>query len=535
MNFDEVEHLRTRHAAWRLLTSSNVALVLSFLGRVFVDANDSNIPAQRLIDELDDELYALNDRLRGEDDEEPRFPRPAKQYLEDWASTDKGWLRRFYPPGSDEPHYDLTPAVEKALAWVDDLRARSFIGTESRLSTIFELLRQMVHGADENPAARLADLERRRAVIDAEIAQLKAGDVVLADEVTQRDRYQQFARTARELLSDFRQVEANFRDLDRDLREQIALWEGSKGELLDDLFTNRRGITDSDQGRSFRAFYDLLLSSEKQAELTDLLARLHAIDAISDLDPRLARVHYDWIDASERTQGTVRRLSEQLRRFLDDQVWMENRRVFDLLHSIEVKAIQARDLHGTDAVDAAVAMDLDDTVVPVVLPMERPLYRRVRTTGLASTPVEVGVADLDRSVLFDQLHVDRGALLERSWNGSGLDRKFASTRWSPRFRSNKGSPSSSGTSRSTNPSSRCTSIQTSASRFAGPQQLTVRAPARAAKTAQFLVTIRTSPSRWSGWRTCRSSPSAGTRVTGRDVTRGTNSRGGRIRRIAPAS
>ncbi|HMR96237.1 MAG TPA: DUF3375 domain-containing protein [Microthrixaceae bacterium] len=411
MNFDEVEHLRTRHAAWRLLTSSNVALVLSFLGRVFVDANDSNIPAQRLIDELDDELYALNDRLRGEDDEEPRFPRPAKQYLEDWASTDKGWLRRFYPPGSDEPHYDLTPAVEKALAWVDDLRARSFIGTESRLSTIFELLRQMVHGADENPAARLADLERRRAVIDAEIAQLKAGDVVLADEVTQRDRYQQFARTARELLSDFRQVEANFRDLDRDLREQIALWEGSKGELLDDLFTNRRGITDSDQGRSFRAFYDLLLSSEKQAELTDLLARLHAIDAISDLDPRLARVHYDWIDASERTQGTVRRLSEQLRRFLDDQVWMENRRVFDLLHSIEVKAIQARDLHGTDAVDAAVAMDLDDTVVPVVLPMERPLYRRVRTTGLASTPVEVGVADLDRSVLFDQLHVDRDALL----------------------------------------------------------------------------------------------------------------------------
>lgn len=228
MNFDEVEHLRTRHAAWRLLTSSNVALVLSFLGRVFVDANDSNIPAQRLIDELDDELYALNDRLRGEDDEEPRFPRPAKQYLEDWASTDKGWLRRFYPPGSDEPHYDLTPAVEKALAWVDDLRARSFIGTESRLSTIFELLRQMVHGADENPAARLADLERRRAVIDAEIAQLKAGDVVLADEVTQRDRYQQFARTARELLSDFRQVEANFRDLDRDLREQIALWKARR-------------------------------------------------------------------------------------------------------------------------------------------------------------------------------------------------------------------------------------------------------------------------------------------------------------------
>ena len=38
MNYDEIEQLRTRHAAWRLLSSNNVALVLSFLGRVFVDA-----------------------------------------------------------------------------------------------------------------------------------------------------------------------------------------------------------------------------------------------------------------------------------------------------------------------------------------------------------------------------------------------------------------------------------------------------------------------------------------------------------------
>lgn len=38
----------------------------------------------------------------------------------------------------------MSPAVEKALIWVTDLRAREFIGTESRLHTVFELLRQMV-------------------------------------------------------------------------------------------------------------------------------------------------------------------------------------------------------------------------------------------------------------------------------------------------------------------------------------------------------------------------------------------------------
>ncbi len=271
MDYDEIEQLRARHAAWALLSSRNAALVLSFLGRVFVDANAGNLPLTTLVNALDDELYALNQRLVG-DDGSARFPRPAKEYLDEWSSPEKGWLRRFYAAESDEPHYDLTPAVEKALAWVSDLRARTFIGTESRLTTIFELLRQIVYGADDDPSTRLAELHRRRADIDAEIDHLESGEVTLADPVTQRDRYQQFGRTARELLADFRQVEENFRDLDRALREQVAGWEGSKGELLDDLFTNRSGITESDQGRSFRAFYDLLLSSERQAELSDLLA-----------------------------------------------------------------------------------------------------------------------------------------------------------------------------------------------------------------------------------------------------------------------
>jgi hypothetical protein len=401
MDYEQIEQLRERHAAWGLLSSDNVALVLSFLGRMFIDANASNIAAARLESALDDELFALNQRLG-----EERFPRRARDYLEYWAAPERGWLRRFYPSGSDEPHYDVTPAVEKAMAWVSDLRDRSFIGTESRLNTIFELLRQLVYGADADPAERLADLERRRTQIDAEVARVTAGRVDLADPVTQRDRYQQFAQIARELLGDFRQVEENFRSLDRQLREQIAGWEGSKGELLDDVVANRKGIAESDQGRSFRAFYDLLLSAERQAELSDLLTRLHAIDSLPDRDPRLERVHFDWMQASERTQATVRLLSEQLRRFLDDQIWLENRRVFDLLRSIEARALQLR-----DDPNPAVETSIDGIRIPVVLPMERPLYRRTQTTALDGGPIETDVEEIDSSAMFEQLYVDRDALL----------------------------------------------------------------------------------------------------------------------------
>ena len=400
--YDELVLLRSNHPAWALLRSNNVALVLSFLGRVFVEDNASNLPLSLLEAELDDELYALNQRL-GDD----AFPKSARAYLDDWAAPERGWLRKFYRPGSDEAHYDLTPAVEKALLWVGDLRPREFIGTESRLNTIFELLRQMVYGAETDPEHRLVELRRRRAKLDEEIARAEQGDVDVLDAMSQRDRYQQFARTARELLSDFREVEDNFRQLDRRLREQIATWDGSKGDLLDDVLASRHGIAESDQGRSFRAFYDFLLSSERRTELEELLGRLDLIASLVERDPRLAQVHFDWIDASERTQATVRLLSEQLRRFLDDRVWIENRRVFELLRAIEYKALKIRDLDAPKMV-----MQLDDAKVSVVLPVERPLYRRVRSIPLEGAPAVAGDLDFDASALLDQVYVDRDALAQ---------------------------------------------------------------------------------------------------------------------------
>ena len=181
----------------------------------------------------------------------------------------------------------LPPAVEKVRSWVSELPGREFVGTKSRLNSIFELLRQMVFGSEEDPERRMADLLRRRAEIDAEIARLERGEVVLLGSAALQDCYQLFSRTARELMSDFRQVEENFRRLDRDLRQQIAGWVGTKGELLEEAIGTRDRIAGSDQGRSFQAFYDFLLSQAKQDELTELLEQLGKLD-IAERDERPA-------------------------------------------------------------------------------------------------------------------------------------------------------------------------------------------------------------------------------------------------------
>nr|WP_306270549.1 DUF3375 domain-containing protein [Ornithinimicrobium sp. HY1793] len=393
--------MREGHPAWRLLRAGNAALVLSFLGQFFVVDNHGAVSSTELAAALDDQLHLLN--LSAPD--EPRYPRPAPDYLQDWAATESGWLRRFYPSGSDEVHYEATSDLEKAYAWVTGLRARTFVGTASRLETVFDLLRQIVHGAESDPEARLTELRRRRDKLDREIAAAEAGEVAVLDPTALRERYQQFAGTARELLSDFREVEENFRGLDRAARERIASWEGGKGELLAELVGNRADITASDQGRSFQAFYDLLLSQSRQEELSELLAGVQSLDDLHP-DRRLRTIHHDWSDAAERTQRTVRQISEQLRRFLDDQMWLENRRVLDLVRSVEAAALASRES------PPPVGLDVDVPGIEIALPLERPLYDARPAAEVDSLLDPEAEADVDISALFGQTFVDQARLAD---------------------------------------------------------------------------------------------------------------------------
>lgn len=405
LDYATLEAMKRRHPAWRLLLADSAPLIASFLYRVFVAPNVRLISQADLSEALEDTLFSLREQL-GPD----AFPKRAQDYLNDWAANERGWLRKFYPPESDEPHFDLMPATEKAIGWLASLSERSFVGTESRLLTLFDLLTQMSQGSETDPQVRLLDLQRRRDEIDQEINRVKQGHVLLLDDTEIKDRFQQFMGLARELLGDFREVEYNFRELDRNVRERIALWDGSKGQLLQQIMGERDLISDSDQGRSFRAFWDFLMSQAKQEELTRLLDRVLQLPPVAELNPdsRTRRVHYDWLEAGEHTQRTVALLSQQLRRFLDDQAYLENRRIMDLLRSIEAQALVLR-----GAPPADVFMHIDDTSANIVLPMERTLHTPAIKPKIANVELEMGHEDVDTTALFTQFTVDTAELAQR--------------------------------------------------------------------------------------------------------------------------
>jgi len=401
MDYRTLETLRRKHPAWRLLVADHAPLIVSFLHDTFIRPNVRTLSRAELVSRLEDHLFSLRADCGDE-----TFPRSATQYLDHWASDEHAWLRKYYPPNNDEVHFDITPATEKAIDWVVGLDQRRFVGTESRLMTIFDLLHQLVQGTEMDPWVRIKELERRKEEIESEIQHIRDGALYVLDATRIKERFQQIATTARGLLSDFREVEQNFRDLDRAVRGRIATWDGGKAVLLDEIFGERDTIADSDQGKSFRAFWDFLMSPSRQDELTKLLSRVFELAPVQELVPdrRLMRIHYDWVQAGEVTQRTVARLSEQLRRYLDDKAWQDNRRIMKLVRDIEQRALAMRDARP----DRPVA-ELDEPAPDIALVMDRPLFTpplRPQIDEIAANAVE----DVPSDALFNNVYVDKERL-----------------------------------------------------------------------------------------------------------------------------
>ena len=404
MSYDYLEMLRKNNPAWRLLASQQAHFAATFFYREFVVANRRQIPEQELISRLDSFIDDLNE---GRD--EPLFARSGREYLNDWADDQHGWLRRFFPSGQDEPHFDITSHTQKAVDWLLSLKPQAFIGTESRLLTVFELLRQIVAGAEADPKQRISELQRQKAEIEREITRVANGEIDLFTDTQIKERFWQAMTLAREILSDFRAVEHNFRELDRALRERIAVWDKGKGELLDTIFSERDGISDSEQGKSFSAFWKFLMSSVSQEDFAVTLERVLRMKPVRETgtDFNSRGIHHDWVQAGAHVQETVAGLSQQLRQYVDDNYIEEERRINQILREIEGRALAVRNIPPTAA---EWSLEIDAVRPEINLTLDRPLYTPREKPEIKDDAVGAGAEDFSVEALYSQISVDKEKL-----------------------------------------------------------------------------------------------------------------------------
>src|SRR5690606_33634358 len=129
---------------------------------------------------------------------------------------------------------------------------------------------------------KLSELEKRKAEIEKEIERLHQQEVDRYDPTKIRERFMLIEESSARLLSDFRQIEENFRKLNAQAREDQIRKPVAKGKFLDHVFESRDLIMDSDQGKSFRSFWEFLMDQDRQQELESYIQEIFSVPELKD-------------------------------------------------------------------------------------------------------------------------------------------------------------------------------------------------------------------------------------------------------------
>ncbi len=404
MNFDKIFQLLKTNTTVKLITADNAPLILSFLFQSFKQNQgiyqSDTILEKELIAQLADHLYLINH-------EENLYPRQPKQYLTDW--TNAGFLRK-YPAKNDDFLYELTPATENAFKWIDSLDKKEFIGTESRLKHLFERLKELSTKSERDDTLRIKELEAKKRSIEQEIANIRLGKMDVLDDRQIKEQYFIIEETAKYLLADFRQVEQNFRDLDRKFRQKIITTSQVKGDVLADLFQQQDYLYETDQGKSFIAFWEFLLSQSKQEEFDQLIEEVINIPIVKQLQQenfKIANVRNNLIEAGDKIQKSTNSLLEQLRKYLEHKSFFENKRIHDNINE-SLKLISENP--GLDFTKLDVIWL--DNIIDVDLILEKPLYTPPEKIKFINRNPEEGIIVQQDTRLFDQFEINMNDLRE---------------------------------------------------------------------------------------------------------------------------
>lgn len=338
----------------KLLRADLMPVIVAVLAARFRD--ERTISYGEFISQVADDLAELRDAGF-------TLPRTPQEYVGDWIRD--GYLIR-RPTAAREESLELSRGAADAVRFVAAVeRPRSAV-TSSRLSTVTGLLETLAAESDADPATRLAALHARRAEIDDEIRRVEAGDIEVIDDALARERLTEILRLAGEVPGDFAKVAEDLEALNLDLREQIINNDGARGGVLDEIFAGVDLIENSDAGRTFNAFHELLLdpvlADTFHTAVDQVLERPFTV-GVSATDAAFLR---RFLTVLQRESSQVRHsltdFSRSLRRFVETQEYREHKRLADALTRAEQVVLQVMErVHPT----TEIGRDLDLTSLAI--------------------------------------------------------------------------------------------------------------------------------------------------------------------------
>lgn len=221
------------------------------------------------------EIAEAIDQLRaaGYDEDELRLPSgTAREICRYWVRV--GWL---VPQIEDDTEiYRLSAHAVGALEIAGRAGGGGTRVSRSRVRTLLEAIEELAQTSETDPQARLARLRDEKAALEAEIAQLEAGDPIEPlDDEQLLEEAENVVHLARELPADFSRVAESIKAIQRDIVTSLRQDVRPTGEVLREYLERGQHVMQSTPGG--RAFAGALRLIGDPEQIDRLATRLHAL------------------------------------------------------------------------------------------------------------------------------------------------------------------------------------------------------------------------------------------------------------------
>jgi hypothetical protein len=238
----------------------------------------------------------------------------------------------------------------------------------------------------------------------------KTGKVDALTDTQLKERFYDLGKGMRELLSDFKEVEHNFKEITRHIYDRQGEQNLNKGGLLGFALDRIDELRDNDQGRSFYAFWEFLISSDRQQSLKSLAREVVGLMRERGLemqDPIFQSFRRQLHRSGQKVFESNQLLAEKLNRIIAEQNLRERKRALRTMDRIRKLALEK----GRPPQGHRQFWEVE-AEAEVKFPLDRPLGD-VREEAVATQKPETNIADpndLNWENLFDTFFVDYSRL-----------------------------------------------------------------------------------------------------------------------------
>ncbi|MBT0607564.1 DUF3375 domain-containing protein [Aequorivita echinoideorum] len=397
-----------------LLRLRNREMIIEFLTNTF-SSGQNTISSDNIQIQLADFLEYK--QVENDEDSEinvfDTYEEKAKKYIHYW--TNKGFLAN-YPDEQGEVFYELSAHSSKTIDWLTSLKKEEFVGTESKFNNILNQLKELVEFTNEDAEKRIQLLEEKKLEIEQQIQRIKIGeDVKVFEEFEIVPRFNQINQSAKELLSDFKEVEDNFKEITKGIYQKHADGSLTKSDILEFTFDALDELKSSPQGKSFYAFWSFILNPDLQNRweiLTKELYRTLEEKSICVNDPFLKEMKRHLHNSGQKVYKANDKMAEKLSRIIRENEGSKSEATKTIIQEIKKQLVAISKTKRKPETSFELEME-----IKINIPFERKLTTEQSEEITYISKPEIADESITSSAhlgkLFSQSNIDKALLRKR--------------------------------------------------------------------------------------------------------------------------